>query len=119
MLTYSTYLGGTGVDRGFGIAIDSAGNVYVTGKTDSTNFPTANPLQSTNGGNFDAFVTKLNANTDAFTYSTYFGGFGEDQGFRIAVDATGKRLCDRVHPINELPDSDPVQQPHAAAPTFS
>ena len=49
-LVYSTYLGGSGEDDGYGIAVDSAGNAYVTGYTQSTNFPTANALQSTLGG---------------------------------------------------------------------
>ena len=63
VLVYSTYLGGSGRgDRGSGIAVDAAGNAYVTGGTDSTNFPTKNPLQPTfSGGSRDTFVAKLNA----------------------------------------------------------
>src|SRR5713226_7581473 len=58
-LIYSTYLGGSGHDYGYGIAVDSAGNAYVTGFTESTDFPTMNPLQAANAGGFqDAFVTK-------------------------------------------------------------
>jgi hypothetical protein len=56
---YSTYLGGADSDVGLGIAVDSAGNAYVTGVTASTNFPTKNPLQPANGGGYDAFVTKV------------------------------------------------------------
>src|SRR4029077_773659 len=60
-LIYSTYLGGSGNDNGNSIAVDSAGNVYITGSTNSTNFPTVNPLQPTNaGGSNDAFVAKIN-----------------------------------------------------------
>ena len=59
-LVYSTYLGGSGNDLGIGIAVDSSGNAYVTGETDSTNFPTASPFQAALSGSFDAFVTKLN-----------------------------------------------------------
>src|SRR5205823_3600840 len=58
---YSTYLGGAGVDFGYGIAVDGPGNAYVTGYTSSTNFPTTNPLQLSNGGAEDAFVTKIDA----------------------------------------------------------
>lgn len=60
VLVYSTYLGGSGDDRATGIAVDSAGNAYVTGSTNSTNFPTVNPLQARLGGGSDAFIAKLN-----------------------------------------------------------
>ena len=88
-LLYSTYLGGSGDDSGFGIAVDSAGNAYVTGDTSSTNFPTANALQPTLGGTADAFVTKLNAAGSTLLYSTYLGGSSGDQGLGIAVDSAG------------------------------
>jgi hypothetical protein len=90
-LVYSTYLGGSGSDENFGmIAIDTSGNAYVTGLTNSLDFPTKNPLQPNfAGGLFDAFVTKLNAAGNALVYSTYIGGSGDDTGFGIAVDASG------------------------------
>src|SRR5207249_1079864 len=61
-LGYSTYLGGNGTDQGNGIAVDSVGSAYVTGRTDSSNFPTLNPLPccASLQGTADAFVTKLN-----------------------------------------------------------
>ena len=77
---YSTYLGGSGDDFGHGIAVDGSGNAYVTGYTNSTNFPTTNPLQASNGGGTDAFVTKINAAGSARVYSTYLGGSGDDVG---------------------------------------
>ena len=90
---YSTYLGGSGVETEFssgGIAVDFDGNAYVTGSTDSVDFPTANPLQAARSGAYDAFVTKLNPVGSAFIYSTYLG---RDQGGAaangIAVDAGG------------------------------
>jgi Bacterial Ig-like domain (group 3)/Abnormal spindle-like microcephaly-assoc'd, ASPM-SPD-2-Hydin/Beta-propeller repeat len=86
---YSTYLGGSGDDEGAGIAADSAGNAYVTGGTSSTDFPTANALQPTNHGGYDAFVTKINAGGSALVYSTYLGGGGDDDGRGIAVDSAG------------------------------
>ena len=61
-----------------GIAVDLAGNAYVTGYTASTDFPTANPLQPVFSGSGDAFVTKLNASGTALVYSTYLGGGGVD-----------------------------------------
>jgi len=89
-LGYSTYLGGNNTDTGYGIAVDSSGNAYVTGLTTSSNFPTANPIQSTNGGSAgDAFVTKLNNLGSGLIYSTYLGGSNTDSGRGIAVDAAG------------------------------
>src|SRR5439155_1012718 len=75
-LVYSTYLGGSKSDDGKGIAVDPAGNAYVTGDTDSSNFPTtAGAFQTTLGGDGgDAFVTKLNPAGSALIYSTYLGG---------------------------------------------
>ncbi len=88
-LVYSTYLGGSLDERGVGIAIGSSGKAYVTGFTGSTNFPTANALQSASGGGNDAFVTALTETGTAFLYSTYLGGQGADQGYGIAVDSAG------------------------------
>ncbi len=78
VLVYSTYLGGSGDDRGDGIAVDAAGSAYVTGYTTSTNFPTQSPYQATIQGNYDAFVTKLTPAGNALVYSTYLGGSGDD-----------------------------------------
>src|SRR3984957_14450098 len=88
-LSYSTYLGGTGTDGAFGVAIDSAGNCYVTGFTSSTNFPTKNPYQKKNGGGIDTFITKMNPTGTALVYSTYVGGSKTEYPFAIAVDSTG------------------------------
>jgi hypothetical protein len=104
-VTYSTYLGGTGSDTGFGITVDAAGNAYVAGTTASSDFAGAGTLKSlgafqpalsNTAGN--AFVTKLNpAGTGAtdLLYATYFGGNGNgtaspvpDQGFGIAIDSS-------------------------------
>jgi hypothetical protein len=91
-LLYSTYLGGSGVDAGGGIAVDGAGSAYVTGQTTSADVPTTVGAFDTtyNGGGSDAFVTKLNAAGSApLLYSTYLGGSGDDVGRGIAVDGTG------------------------------
>jgi len=74
VLSYSTYLGGSSLDRGFGIAVDAAGNTYVTGLTFSTDFPTTTEaLQVPFGGGQDAFVTKLTPDGSTIVYSTYLG----------------------------------------------
>jgi len=90
-LLYSTYLGGTQDDRGAAIAVDPAGNAYVTGTTRSHDFPTASPLFSSfRGGTSDAFVTKINAVGTQFLYSTYLGGdWSDESGSAIAVDSAG------------------------------
>src|SRR2546425_5612407 len=90
VLVYSTYLGGSGLDQGFGIAVDASGNAYVTGLTASTDFPTTTgAFRTTSGGSQDVFVTKLNPAGSALVYSTYIGGSGDDGGFGISVDALG------------------------------
>jgi uncharacterized repeat protein (TIGR01451 family) len=85
-LVYSTYLGGTDADNGWSIAVDSAGNAYVAGATFSTDFPTVNPIQDVNHGNWDVFVTKLNAAGNTILFSTYLGGSQDDIGYSIALD---------------------------------
>jgi hypothetical protein len=88
-LVYSTYLGGNGFDKGQGIAVDQAGNAYVTGSTSSSDFPTVKPLQPALGGEANAFVAELAADGSALLFSSYLGGGGYDQGQSITVDASG------------------------------
>lgn len=89
VLAYSTYLGGSALEYGYGIAVDASGAAYVTGRTDSVNFPTAGGFQPAFGGARDAFVTKLNAAGTALIYSTYLGGNSNDYGLSVAVDSAG------------------------------
>ncbi len=90
-IVYSTYLGGSGSDQAGGLAVDGAGNAYITGITDSTDFPgvTGSSIQPVNGGAGDAFVTKINPAGTAIVYSTFLGGSGIDQAGDIAVDGAG------------------------------
>jgi len=92
---YSTYVGGSNRDRAYSSSMDSAGCVYVTGSTISSNFPTVNAYDSSFnykvGGytNDDCFVFKLNATGNGLLYSTYIGGLDSDTGFAIDVDSEG------------------------------
>jgi hypothetical protein len=89
-VVYSTYIGGSNNDEGRGIAIDAAGNAYVTGFTSSTDFPTtADALQRTKRPNQEAFLLKLNPAGNGVTYATYLGGDGDDVGMGVAVDPAG------------------------------
>ena len=111
-LVYSTYLGGSGGNEGHGIAVDSAGNAYVTGWTQSTNFPTMNPLQPAYGGSTDAFVAEINPTGSALVYSTYLGGSGIDYGTSIAVDSAGNAYVIGYTGSTDFPTMNPLQ------PTF-
>jgi hypothetical protein len=113
-LVYSTFLGGSGEERSggevnSGIAVDSTGNAYVTGVTNSADFPTKNPLQPVSGGDFDAFVTKLNAAGSALVYSTYLGGSGFDFGNGIAVDSAGGTYLTGWTFSTDFPTQNPLQ----------
>lgn len=87
-LTFGTYLGGAGDDAVRGIALDSAGGIYLAGTTRSANFPVAAALDTNLSGSGDAFLTKLTAAGTALTYSTYFGGSHDDGALAIALNAT-------------------------------
>lgn len=89
-LIYSTYMGGSARDYATDIAVNSAGDVFVTGQTASDNFPKFNPLQPVRAGGFDAFLLKLNANGNALLYSTYFGSSSDDLGTGVKVNAAGE-----------------------------
>ena len=87
---YTTYLGGVGEDRGLSIAVDAGGTAYVTGSTNSTDFPvTPSAFNKTFAGVTDAFVVKLNATGTGLLYATYLGGSGEDRGHSVAVGSGG------------------------------
>ncbi len=87
-LIYSTYLSGSTNDEAWGVAVDSSGQAYLTGFTESTNFPVVNAYQATSNGGRDAFVSKLSADGTSLLASTYFGGAGDEKGRGIALDGT-------------------------------
>ncbi|MGI9068860.1 MAG: SBBP repeat-containing protein, partial [Pyrinomonadaceae bacterium] len=115
---YSTYIGGSGNDFGGNqtargskaIAIDTAGNAYITGTTTSTNFPVANAFQASAGGNGDAFLTKLNTTGSALVYSTYLGGSGvnSEQGRSVAVNVVGNAYVTGLATSADFPTSSPL-----------
>ena len=108
-LIYSTYLGGSAGDEAQDIVVDSSGNAYVAGVTFSTNFPTANAIQSTPGGGSDAFVTKLNAAGTALVYSTYLGGGGGDEAQDIALDSSGNAYITGDTNATNFPTANAIQ----------
>jgi hypothetical protein len=91
-LLYSAYIGGTGVDEARGLAVDAAGNAYVTGVTASADFPTLTPRQASLAGETDAFLFKLSTSGAGLLYSTYHGGTGADEATAVAVDAGGNAV---------------------------
>jgi hypothetical protein len=117
-LVYSTFLGGAGREQGHGIAVDVAGNAYVTGSTESFDSPFTSAYEGfpvTSGafqmrGSFDAFVTKLNPNGSALIYSTYLGGSGgTDRGWAIAVDDEGNSYVTGDTSSINFPTANPIQ----------
>ncbi len=86
---YGTYLGGSNYDEGNGIALDAAGNIYVAGDTQANDFPTVNAVQSTRGGDYDAWAARISADGSHLDYSTYLGGSRYESPSRISVDAAG------------------------------
>jgi hypothetical protein len=91
VLLYCGYIGGSSTDYGYGIAVDSSGNAYVAGATNSTqaSFPVTVGPDLTSNGNYDAFVAKVNASGTALVYCGYIGGSGADWAQAIAVDSSG------------------------------
>ncbi|MBI1910900.1 MAG: SBBP repeat-containing protein [Deltaproteobacteria bacterium] len=111
-LVYSTYLGGSATDQGNGIAVDSAGNAYITGQTSSTDFPTALAIQEANAKYGDAFVAKINS-TGGLVYSTYLGGSDDERGQGIAVDSTGSAYVTGVTFSTDFPTVSAMQGSYA------
>ncbi len=108
-LDYSTYLGGSSADLAAGIVLDSEGNVYIAGATESINFPTAAALQPALAGAADAFLTKLNPGGTVLVYSTYLGGSATDNGQAIAVDSSGNATVAGYTFSTDFPTASPLQ----------
>jgi hypothetical protein len=114
-LVYSTYLGGSGGDQAYGIAVDGNGSAYVTGHTDSTNYPTQNPYQGTNTGGSDVFITKLSSSGNTLVYSTYLGGSNSDEANGIAVDGNDNAYVTGMTDSTNFPTENPYQSAFAGS----
>jgi hypothetical protein len=108
-LTYGTYLGGGGNDICRGIAIDGSGSAYVTGTTNSADFPVQNPLQLELAGGSDVFVTRLSSSGNSLIYSTYLGGVSGDNGYAIAVEESGNAFVTGLTDSPDFPIVNPFQ----------
>ena len=109
-LVYSTYLGGeSGDDGANAIAVDSSGHVYLAGNTRSTDFPTKNPYQGTNGGGYDVFIAKLSPSGESLVYSTYLGGSDLDNAHAVAVDPLGNAYVAGTTKSTDFPTKNPYQ----------
>src|SRR5205823_5884525 len=124
-LVYSTYLGNGG-DQGYAIAVDSSANAYVTGQTIFTNFPTTSGAsQSTFGGYYDAFVSKLNAAGSALVYSTYLCATHFHTCYSTALPSfvySSLRISDTEEnyptPLPLIPSPTPTAPDKPSSPTF-
>lgn len=110
-LDYSTYLGGSGTDDGYGISLGTDGRAYVTGATISFDFPTENPYQLSNSSlrNNDVFVSALVSGGSALLYSTYLGGSGSDYGSGISLGTDGKAYVTGCTASSNFPTKNPYQ----------
>ncbi|MBL8152125.1 MAG: SBBP repeat-containing protein, partial [Blastocatellia bacterium] len=113
-LVFATYLGGSDFDEANSIAVDRAGNVYVTGTTASDDFPLMRPVQMRNGSSgqdlkADTFVTKLTFDGQALTYSTFFGGSRIEAAPNIAIDPAGNGFITGVTTSMDFPVRTPIQ----------
>jgi hypothetical protein len=108
-LVYATYIGGSATDEGHSLAVDAGGNAYITGFTQSTDFPVAGATQGTRGGLQDAYILKLNSAGTAIAFSTFLGGSGDDRGLAISLDAAGSAYVTGVTASTNFPTLNPLQ----------
>ncbi len=119
-LVYSTYLGGSGKDYGYGIAVDTSGDAFIAGATFSSNFPiTSGAFQKSCGGNSclngDGFVTELNSTGSGLVYSTYLGGSNTNEANAIALDSSGNAYVTGYTKALNFPITPGVFQPKCSS----
>jgi hypothetical protein len=124
-LVFSTYLGGTGVDGATGVAVDSKGNIVVSGGTNSTDFPTLNAVQPNFGGgtttnviSADGFLTKLKGDGSALLFSTYWGGSNSDQAAYLSLDSSDNIFLVGETNSDDFPTSNQTKPPGAGITGF-
>ena len=115
-MLFSTYLGGGNLDIGLGVAVDLSDNVYLTGATFSTDFPTGGALQPALAGSSDGYVTKLDPTGGAILYSTYLGGTLAEEGTSIAVDSSGNAYMTGSTASSDYPVVNALQPTYGGGP---
>ena len=109
VISYATYMGGSGLGAVTGVALDSDGNLYAAGWTEALNFPITLAEQAANAGGVDAFVVKVSPSGAGLIYATYIGGRGDDRAAAIAVDASGEAYVTGATTSSNFPVSAPVR----------
>ena len=117
VISYSTYLGGTGLGAVTGVALDTSGNLYAAGWTEAIDFPIVLAEQASNAGSADAFIVKLNPTGSALVYATYIGGQGDDRAAAIAVDGSGQAYVTGSTASLNFPLVSPVRSTRGGAKT--
>jgi Beta-propeller repeat len=112
-IVYSTFIGGSGTDEAHSIAVDAGGNAYITGFTQSNDFPVVNAIQKTRAGQQEAYVLKLNSSGSGIVFSTYLGGSADDRGFGIALDAANNVYVTGITASSNFPTLNPYQRNNA------
>jgi hypothetical protein len=108
VLVYSTYLGGSSDDQLSGIAVDTAGSIYVAGSTDSTDFPLT-PLGTLSTGNTHVLIAKLDATGSNLIYADYLGGNSQDYGYALALDSANNLYVTGGTASSDFPVVNPFQ----------
>ncbi|MCB0254949.1 MAG: SBBP repeat-containing protein [Anaerolineae bacterium] len=106
---WTTYLGGSGIDYGTGIAVDANGDAYITGQTGSSDFPVVNAMQSQMNGPGDAFISRLDSDDGSLVFSTYFGGNRHEHGGDLIVGSNGDIYLTGATDSADFPTVDPIQ----------
>lgn len=112
-LVYATYIGGSRDDAAEGIAVDATGSVYLTGWTNSSNFPTRTPIQSELAGGDDIFVLKLEPSGETLAYATYLGGSRDEFSDAVDIDATGHAYAGGWTRSEDFPTAQALQSENA------